>query len=48
MVLGWTDDPSGWRALQAAAAEAQLRDASLSVVTINARPPAASAEGSSR
>ena len=34
IVLGWTDDPSGWRALQIAAAEAQLRNTSLTVVTV--------------
>jgi nucleotide-binding universal stress UspA family protein len=44
VVLGWTDDRAGPAALHAAAAEAQLRNASLSVVTINALPPAASAE----
>ncbi len=44
IVLGWTDDQAGWRALQMAAAEAQLRDASLSVVTVDAQRPATSAE----
>ena len=44
VVLGWTDDPSGWRALEAAAAEAQLGNASLTVVTIQPQLPAASAE----
>ncbi len=42
VVVGWTDDPSGWRAMQVAASEAQLRSASLIVVTIDTQLPAPS------
>ena len=44
IVLGWTDDPSGWRALEIAAAEARLGNTSLTVVTVQPQLPATSAE----